>query len=150
MKIQRHISLLVLLASIQVAAFGQQPMKQGAEAFILKVMREYKNPMAYYPLRKDIFLPTERELMKVELENSYPEGSVVLGSFIFIKNETYDREPFVDAKGNRLFERYPGKSRMLSVKGGSAYLRSKQNRLLNANPNLGRFLLYNSGFTTLR
>lgn len=150
MKILRLISFLVLWVSVCTTAVGQDTSAQSAEAFIIKVMSEYKNPMAYYPLRKDIFLPTDQELQRIELKNSYPEGSVVLDSFIFIKDKPYEREPFVDSRGNQMFEHYLQKPKLLSVKGNSEYFRSKQNRLLRANPNLGKFLLYNSDFKTAK
>lgn len=120
---------------------------QLAEAFILKVMREYKNPMAYYPLRKDIFLPSAEEEAKTELKNSYPRGAVILGNFIFIKPGTdYQREPFVDAMGNRMFDNYlyPGR-KPPSVRGDASFFRKKQ-RLLGTNPNVGKFLLLNELF----
>lgn len=125
----------------------EKDANQLAEEFILKVMKEYKNPMAYYPLRKDIFLPSASEEAKTELKNSYPDGAVVIGSFIFLKEGSdYQREPFVDAKGNRMFDNFlkPGR-KPLSLRGGASFFRKKQ-RLLNTNENVGKFLLFNELF----
>ncbi|OEK07064.1 hypothetical protein BFP71_05245 [Roseivirga misakiensis] len=118
-----------------------------AQDFILKVMREYKNPMAYFPLSKDIFLPTEEEIMREELKNSYPDRAVVMGSFIFLKKgSNYKREPFVDAQGNRMFDNFLDPNRRgLSLKANQAFFQKKQ-QMLNGNPNVGKFLLFNEAF----
>ncbi len=137
--------LIVLNVSLKAQALSEN---ERAKAFILKVMAEYKNPMAYFPLRKDIFLPTEEEELKMELKHSYPNGAVVLGSIVFIKNEKeFEREPFVDAQGNRMFDNFLRRSKPISLKSNKAFFLSRQKRLLGANPNLGRFLLYNKQFS---
>lgn len=149
MNVYRLISTVIFLMALTTSIRAQETSpNQLAEDHIRKVMSEYKNPLAYYPLRKDIFLPTEQEEAKTELRHSYPNGSVVLGSFIFIKGDNeYEREPFVDAYGNRLFNNFLSIKRPSSLKGDSNYLMRKQRRLLGANPNLGRFLLFNEFFS---
>jgi len=101
MRIAR-LFFLLLFSTVLVGSLSAQgeALNVKAEAHILKVMSEYKNPWAYYPLRRDIFLPSEEEMMKTELKNSYPDNSVVIGPFIFIKpGAKLQREPFVDASG---------------------------------------------------
>jgi len=144
----RLISIQIMLLGLPLAITAQEKSSNElAEAFILKVVRSYKNPWAYYPYSKDIFLPTEEEVMKLERENSYPNGARVMGSFIFLKKGSdYKREPFVDAKGNRMFVNFlRPRKRVLSLKGDAAYYQKKQ-RLLNGNSNVGRFLLFNETF----
>lgn len=142
------ISIQILLLALPLLSTAQEKSSNElAEAFILKVMREYKNPMAYYPIRKDIFLPSEEEQAKTDLKNSHPKGAVVMGSFIFLKPGTdYKREPFVDALGNRMFDNFlsPGR-KPASLRGDFSFFKKKQRRL-NTNPNVGKFLLFNSLF----
>ncbi len=122
-----------------------------AQEYILKVMSEYKNPLAYFPFRRDLFLPSEAEMMEIELQNSYPDNSLVMGPFIFMKEGAeLDREPFLDAKGRPMFTNLFGAKKPSSLSGGSEYFRAKQKRLLNAHPNLGKFLLFNEGFLKLK
>lgn len=149
----RKLLILVLslfagyLASAQNQTESEEEKKQ---RLILKVLAKYKNPMSYYPLRRDIFLPTEEETIKDEMEKSYPEGARSLGHIVFIssKDTTYRREPFVDANGDlldlSLFRRryYP------SQKSNSSYFRKKQQAHLNRYPSLGRFLYFNSLYDT--
>lgn len=148
MRFVKLISIQTLLLALPMLSMAQEKSSnQLAEAFILKVMREYKNPLAYYPIRKDIFLPSEEEQANIDFKNSHPKGAVVMGNFIFLKPGTdYQREPFVDALGNRMFDNYlsPGR-KPPSLKGDYSFFKKKQRRL-NTNPNVGKFLLFNSLF----
>lgn len=143
--------LLISTSMVSTVCAQETTTNAKAEAHILKVMREYKNPWAYYPLRRDIFLPTEEEVMKTELKNSYPDNSVVIGSFIFMKpGAKLDREPFVDASGRPMFTNFLSDKKPASLSSNSSFFRGKQKRLLGAHPNLGKFLLYNKGFLKLK
>ncbi len=149
----RKLFILVLsllsgyMAGAQTQSESEEVKKQ---RIILKVLSKYKNPMSYYPLRRDIFLPSEEEITKDEMEKSYPEGARSLGHIVFISSSdtTYRREPFVDADGDlldlSLFRRryYP------SQKSNSSYFIRKQQAHLNRYPSLGRFLYFNSLYGT--
>lgn len=152
MQMARRFFLFLISTSLVSAVCAQETAANDkAEAHILKVMSEYKNPWAYYPLRRDIFLPTEEEVMKTELQNSYPDNSVVIGPFIFMKpGAKLDREPFVDASGKPMFTNFLSNKKPASLKGDSSFFLGKQKRLLGAHPNLGKFLLYNEGFLKLK
>jgi hypothetical protein len=152
MRIAR-LFFLLLFSTVLVSSLSAQgeALNVKAEVHILKVMGEYKNPLAYYPLRRDIFLPTEEEVMKTELKNSNPENAVVSGSFIFMKpGARLNREPFVDASGKPMFTNFLSNKKPASLKGDSSFFLGKQKRLLSAHPNLGKFLLYNEGFLRLK
>lgn len=149
MRCLKLISIQLFFLAMPLLSHAQKEnSNQVAEKFILKVMREYKNPMAYYPLRKDIFLPSEEEQAKTDLKHSYPKGAVIMGSFIFLKAGTdYQREPFVDAFGNRMFDNFLHPERKpLSLRGDVSFFQKKQRRLLDGNPNIGKFLLFNELF----
>lgn len=144
----RKLFFLFILLSTGFMASGQsetESEKEKTERIILKVLSQYKNPMSYYPLRRDIFLPSEEEMVKDEMKKSYPEGARSLGHIVFIssRDTTYYREPFVDANGDLLdlgnYERrsYP------SEKSNGSYFRKKQIAHLNRYPSLGRFLYFN-------
>jgi len=152
MRVARLFFSLFMLGSLASTTLAQEAsLNEKAQSHILKVMREYKNPLAYYPLRKDIFLPTEEEVMKTELRHSYPDNSIVVGPFIFMKpGAEIDREPFVDASGNPMFRDFFGRKKPASLSGDASFFLGKQKRLLSAHPNLGKFLLYNEGFLKLK
>lgn len=144
------IPLMLCFLAISVTA-QEVSSNEKAEAVILKVMSEYKNPWAYYPLRRDIFLPSDEEIMKTELKNSYPDNSYVVGPFIFMKpGAKLDREPFMDASGKPMFTNFLSNKRPGSLSGNKDFFVGKQKRLLGAHPNLGKFLLYNQGFLKLK
>lgn len=144
-------SLLISTSLASSVCAQETAANAKAEAHILKIMAEYKNPFAYYPLRRDIFLPTEEEVMKTELKNSYPDNSVVIGPFIFMKpGAEIDREPFVDASGKPMFTNFLSNKKPASLSSNSSLFLGKQQRLLGAHPNLGKFLLYNEGFLKLK
>ncbi len=152
MRITR-LFFLLLFSTVLVSSLSAQgeALNVKAEVHILKVMGEYKNPLAYYPLRRDIFLPTEEEVMKTELKNRNPDNAVVSGSFIFMKpGAGLNREPFVDASGKPMFTNFLSNKKPASLKGDSSFFLGKQKRLLSAHPNLGKFLLYNEGFLRLK
>lgn len=141
------ILALVLFAGFTARAQGQfeEEQKKTKQA-ILKLLSEYKNPMSYYPLRRDIFLPSEAETAKDEFKKSYPEGARSLGHIVFISSSdtTYRREPFVDANGDLLdLSLFSGKH-YPSQKSNSSYFKKKQIAHLNRYPSLGRFLYFNS------
>ncbi|MBO3698733.1 hypothetical protein [Roseivirga sp. E12] len=144
-------SLLISSTLVSAVCAQEESQNQKAESHILKVMSEYKNPWAYYPLRRDIFLPSEEEVMKTELKNSYPDNSFVVGPFIFMKpGAEVDREPFVDASGRPMFQNFFRAKKPASLSSSSSFFLSKQKRLLSAHPTLGKFLLYNEGFLKLK
>ena len=142
----KHVFLLLLPVMLVKPCWGQN---QSAEEFIIAFTSNYKNPMAYYPLRQDIFLPSEEEWRQIESRRDRPEQAVVTGSFIFMdKDSTIDREPFITATGELMFSRSP--YRGLSRKPSYAYHKRRQKLLMNQNTNLGRFLWYNEQFKKLR
>lgn len=135
---------LILLGSLNAQ---ESFLNDQAQEHILKVMSEYKNPFAYYPFNRDLFLPTEEEIMKTELKHSYPENANVIGPFIFMKpGAELDRELFVDARGRPMFQNFLSNKRPASLKSDYSYFRGRQRRLQSAYPNLGKFLLFNKGF----
>lgn len=151
LKMVRKLFCIVLLLSLAVSASAQthsQKQQKETEQFILKVLARYKNPMSYYPLRRDIFLPDEEEIAKDEFEKSYPEGARSLGHIVFLapNDTTYHREPFVDADGDLLDLSTAKKRSLLSLKSNSSYFKKKQLSHLNRYPSLGRFLYYNASF----
>lgn len=121
--------------------------QETVEEFIISVVSNYKNPMAYYPLRQDIFLPTEQELDSLERSRDFPEGAVVTGSFIFLKSDELDRDRFVDSNGNLMFK--SNKYRGVSSKGGYDYRLRKHDLFLRKTEKLGQFLWYNEQFKKL-
>lgn len=141
------ILTLVLFAGFTARAQGQleQEQKKTKKA-ILKLLSEYKNPMSYYPLRRDIFLPSEEEITKDELKKSYPKGARSLGHIVFISSSdtTYRREPFVDADGDLLDLSVFNRKYYPSQKSNTSYFKRKQIAHLNRYPSLGRFLYFNS------
>ncbi|MCO6359292.1 hypothetical protein [Roseivirga pacifica] len=136
--------ILVLFLSFNTIFSGIDLMSQvnkqeETEQFILKVMSEYKNPMAYYPLRRDIFLPDEEEAEAIERKADYPEGATVSGSFIFLgEDDELDRPRFVDSQGKLMFGYSPYKG--WSQKGSYQYQKRKFELISNGTPALGRFL----------
>lgn len=148
LQMTRKLFFLFILLSTGLMASGQSKSESEqakTERIILKVLSKYKNPMSYYPLRRDIFLPSEEETVKDEMNKSYPEGARSLGHIVFVSSSdtTYYREPFVDANGDLLdlgnYKRryYP------SQKSNSSYFRKKQIAHLKKNPSLGRLLYFN-------
>ncbi len=152
MYLKRLFFVLFIYCATIAGLYAQDvTSNEKAQEHILKVMSEYKNPLAYFPFRRDLFLPTEEEMMEMELQHSYPDNSVVMGPFIFMKEgAALDREPFLDAQGRPMFTNLFGAQKPSSLSGGSKYFRAKQRRLLNAHPNLGKFLLFNEGFLKLK
>lgn len=139
---------LLLFALIFASFSGQKALAQETvEDFIISVVSNYKNPMAYYPLRKDIFLPTAAELDSLERQKDRPIGSVSAGSFIFVGEEDLNREYFVDAQGRLMFQsqKFTG----LSSTAGYDYNLRKHSLLMRKTENLGRFLWYNHQFKKL-
>lgn len=140
-------SFLISFMFVGTICAQKNRSNEKAQAHIMKVMGEYKNPLAYFPFSRDLFLPTEEEMMKTELNNSYPEGSDVMGPFIFMRpGEKVDREPFLDAYGKPMFRNFLSNRRPPSLRGGASYFRGRQKRLQNAYPSRGKFLLFNKGF----
>ncbi len=126
------------------AAEAQNNQQKEAQAFILKVVSEYKNPLAYYPFNRDMFLPSEAEVDS--LERAINKYALYYSSPILtVGNDSLKREIFIDAYGQPLFPQkvvFSESSRSASHQ----FFMRKQNRLLSANPNLGKFLLYNRQF----
>lgn len=123
--------------------------KESVEEFIISVTSNYKNPLAYYPLRQDIFLPTEEELNTLEKKRDRPQDARVMGSFVFMdKDEPIRRDPFITASGELMFSR--SKYRGLSIRSTFAYHQRRHDLLVNKHANLGKFLWYNRQFKALR
>lgn len=142
--------LLLCLVSEVGAQSYTQAKKEETQKFILKVLAQYKNPMSYYPLRRDIFLPDEEEVAEDELKKSYPEGARSLGFIVFIdaQDTTYHREPFIAADGDLLdLSHAARRTQPSSMKSNASYFRKKQLGHLNRYPSLGRFLYYNATFS---
>ena len=139
----------VLPAPAQTQSAEQQ---KETERFILKVLANYKNPMSYYPIRRDIFLPDEEEKAKIEQEHNYPEGGKSAGFIVVVKNDsTYQREPFVDANGDLLdLSLYRGRREMPSLRSDGNFFRRKQQQLINRYPSMGRFLYFNTHYHLLK
>ncbi|MEC7755316.1 hypothetical protein [Roseivirga sp. UBA1976] len=125
-----------------------QSTEEATQAFILKVMSDYKNPLAYYPFNRDIFLPSQQELDS--LDRAFQRSPYVRGRspFLFVYGDSLKRESFVDATGRPLFPQG-----LLNLKttlpSGYDYALRRQRVLLKSNPNAGRFLLYNQEFRKL-
>lgn len=140
MSIRSSVVLCVFLAACNTQAFSQTQSEK-AEAFIKKVLSEYKNPMAYYPLRRDIFLPSDEEQDKIDLQHNYPKGALVAGNIIFIDDfEKLGREKFVDSVGRPLFRhRYRNVSSLSNVE----LFKRRQERFMKAGENKLLLLDYN-------
>ncbi len=112
-----------------------------AEEFIVKVLSEQKNPFAYIPFNRALFLPTEEEQSKLDFERSYPKKGLSLGSIIFLSKDdsTYHRETFVDAYVATIERFASPKGRIFSVKDNEAFFKRKQQYHLSKYPNAGRF-----------
>ena len=137
---------ILLFFGIVQAGYGQ---KEAVEEFIISVTTNYKNPLANYPLRQDIFLPTEEELDQLEKERDRPDKAVISGSFIFLdKDAPLNRAPFVTSSGELMFANT--KYRGLSKKSSLDYHQRRQKLLMKKHVNLGRFLWYNRQFKQIR
>ena len=139
----------VMLAAYQLdAQTAEETREKETRKFILKVLSKQKNPMSYYPLRRDIFLPSEEEIVKDEFEKSYPEGSRSIGHIVFLaaNDTTYKREPFIDANGDLLELSFIDRKSQPSLKSNSGYFQKRQQGMLNKYPSLGRFLYFNKSF----
>ena len=141
----------LFLVLIGIPAFGQEavsPPQKETRQVILKVLSDYKNPMSYYPLRRDIFLPTEEEITKDEMSKSYPDGSRSLGFVVFVpsNDSTYYREPFVDANGELMDLMKLSKPSYLSLKSNGQYFRKRQEAYIKRSPAYSRILLFNSTY----
>ena len=136
---------LAILFLMGWKGYAQTNREEETQSFILEAMANYKNPMAYYPIRRDIFLPSSIEIDS--LDNVMDDYSAPHLSYQFLflsKNDTLKREIFLDASGKPLFKISFG--RAISSQGGLEYLQRRQSRLLNASPDLGKFLLFNEKF----
>lgn len=140
--------VLLFLGQITLAQTEEEVTEEKAKQFIVEVMGRYKNPMSYYPLRRDIFLPMEEEQARSEMAKSYPVGAKSLGHIIFIPSgdTTYYREPFVDASGGLIDPLNIERTHYPSMSSNSSYFRKKQLAHLNRYPSLGRFLYFNASF----
>lgn len=153
LKMVRKLFILLPLLLAGFMASGQvqtKAEKEKTQQTILKILSKYKNPMSYYPLRRDIFLPNEEEIARDEMDKSYPEGARSLGHIVFISSSdsTYRREPFVDANGDLLDLSVFARKHYPSQKSNISYFRKKQLAHLNRYPSLGRFLYFNSLYDT--
>lgn len=136
---------LIMLSQMGLNVFAQDSREEQTQAFILGFMANYKNPMAYYPFRRDIFLPSLEEIDSLDRMMDQLSASHLSYHFLFLsKDDTLKREIFLDAKGQPLFKEGFGKG--LSFGGDLNYFQKRQSKLLNSFPNLGKFLLYNERF----
>ncbi|WP_420384736.1 hypothetical protein [Roseivirga sp.] len=143
--VKRLILCCVFLGLLSLEMRGQQSTQEETESFILEVMASYKNPMAYYPLRRDLFLPGQAEIDSLnQLMDSYSSPHVMY-KILFVYDDSLKREPFLDAKGQMLFPSRISGSHS-SRTNGFQYFRRKQERLIRSSPELGKFLLYNRMF----
>lgn len=150
----RKLCFILLVIYCAEEARGQTSFadqQKETKSFILGVISSYQNPMAYYPLRRDIFLPTEEEMAKDEMEKSYPEGVRSLGNVLFVSanDTTYQRESFVDEYGDPLDLRLFRTRTLPSRKSNGDFFRRKQQYHLKQYPKLGKFLYFNSRFGSL-
>ena len=141
----KHLILCFMFLSFALSMANAQTLKEEeTKAFILKVVSSYKNPLAYYPLRRDLFLPSQEELDSLNsLMDSYASPHMRY-KILFDSDDSIKREPFLDAHGDLLFP--APLSKYHSKTNDFEYLKRKQERILNSTPNLGRFLLYNQQF----
>lgn len=122
---------------------------QSVEEFIISVTSNYKNPLAYYPLRQDIFLPSVEEAVANERKKDRPDNAVVTGSFIFMKKDAeLNRDRFLTASGDLMFANSRHKG--LSVSSSFDYHKRRQQLLSKKQSNIGKFLWYNQQFKDLR
>ena len=143
--VKRFFICFIFLSVICSIGLAQGSKEEETKAFILKVVSSYKNPLAYFPLRRDLFLPSQQELDSINhVLDSYSSPHVMYG-ILFDTNDSIKREPFVDAHGDLLFP--APLSKYHSSKANSfQYFKRRQNHILNSNPNLGKFLYYNRQF----
>ena len=149
----RKLLLLCLLVMAVIPGQAQTDDSQKeAERFILKVLSEYQNPMSYYPLRRDLFLPDEEELAKKEMEQNYPKGARSFGFIVFVKDDSeYEREPFIDADGDLLdLSLFGGRRDYPSLRSDGDLFRRKQRAYQNRYPSMGQFLYFNSNYHLIK
>lgn len=151
--VTRKLLLICLFIVLVVPGRAQSAAQQEkAEKIILKVLSEYKNPLSYYPLRRDIFLPDEEEMAKIEREQNYPKGAHSFGFIVFVKDDSsYYREPFIDADGDILdLSVYPKIRPLLSLRPDSYLFRRKQQALINRSPSASRIQFFNTNYHLLK
>ena len=141
--VRRFLFILVAAFSLCHFSFAQSEV----EKFIIEVSSSYKNPLAYYPIREDIFLPTEEEWKQIEQSKDQPLGSRNYGSFIFMSKGNLTRDRLINAQGRLI---YPSKKYWgLSKRSDYHYRLRKHHLLIKGNQNLGQFLWYNQQFKEL-
>lgn len=142
---------LVLLAVLPAQAQSADQQKE-AERFIIDFLSKAQNPMSYYPLRRDIFLPDEDEMAELDRDQNYPAGANSYGFIVFVKNDsTYNREPFVDANGRVMdLSLFRDRRQKPSMRSDSYLFRQKQQVLLSRYPSMGHFLYFNSNYHLLK
>lgn len=143
--VKRFFICFIFLSVISSIGLAQSSKEEETKAFILKVVSSYKNPLAYFPLRRDLFLPSQEELDSINHAMDSYSSPHVMYSILFDTNDSIKREPFVDAHGDLLFPApLPG---FHSTKTNDfRYFKRRQEKILNSNPNLGKFLFYNQQF----
>lgn len=145
------LSYIFLMCIMSLSAYGQDGLELSQEetrAVILKVMAKYKNPMSYYPLRRDIFLPSEEEIARDEMNKSYPKGARSLGFVVFVPSNdtTYYREPFIEANGDVMDLFRLSKRNYPSLKSNSQYYRKRQEAYINRSATYSSFYLFNTTY----
>lgn len=139
---------LILLCQMALSGNAQDNREEETQSFILEVMANYRNPMAYYPIRRDIFLPSSQEIDSLNRAmDGYSAPHLSYQVLFLSKADTLKREIFLDVSGKPLFKTSFGQG--ISSKGGLSYFQKRQNRLLNTSSELGKFLWYNEEFKRL-
>lgn len=149
MNLKHCLVLFLIPVSLSVySQTGVEASQKKTKQLILKILSEYKNPMGYYPIRRDIFLPSEEEMTKDEMKKSYPKSSRSLGFVVFIpaNDTTYYREPFIEANGDLLDLTNLNKRNYPSMKNNSTYFRKRQLTYLNRSPSYSRFVRFNATY----
>ncbi len=139
---------LMLLFAMGKEAIAQNYTEEETQAFILEVMSSYKNPMAYFPLRRDMFLPSQAEIDSLDRVLDGFSSPHLSYQYLFLsKSDTLKREIFLDTRGVPLFK--SSNRKPISTGSDLNYFKRRQDKLLNASPGLGKFLLYNEQFKKL-
>lgn len=142
---KRTFLCFMFLSFMFSVARAQNSQEEEAKEFILKVVSSYKNPLAYYPLNRDLFLPGQEEIDSLNRVMDRYSAPHLMYKVLFVNDDSLKREAFLDAYGQPLFQ--APISRFHSSKSNDFhFFKRRQDKLLSSTPNLGRFLLYNRQF----
>lgn len=142
---KRIFLCFVFLSFMLSVARAQNAQEEETKEFILKVVSSYKNPLAYYPLNRDLFLPDQAEIDSINGALDRYSSPHLMYKILFDNDDSIKRETFLNASGQPLFQ--TPISRFHSSKSNDfQFFKRKQDKMLSSTPNLGRFLLYNRQF----